>query len=73
MTWIEGFIPLGCGWVFWWMSNGDFPVDGRRRQNLERTMPWVKNKVLMRSAAVFMWFMGTATIVSGYFGLGLGF
>ncbi|MDH3475865.1 MAG: hypothetical protein OEM59_19470 [Rhodospirillales bacterium] len=73
MLWLEGLVPFGCGWFFWWMSNGAWPQDIKRRQNLERSMPWVKNKPLMRTAAVFMWFFGGAIVLNRYFGLGLGF
>ena len=69
MHWIEGLIMMAVGWVPWMIASGTFPPNYEQRQNLERAMPWVKNKYLMRGAAIFLWLLGGAALVSSYFGL----
>ena len=71
MHWIEGLIAMAVGCVPWMIATGAFPTDQKRRADLERSLPIVKNRRLMWGGAIFLWLFGGFILVNGYFGLGL--
>lgn len=71
MHWIEGIFIVFVGAIPWLIAAGAFPRDAQQRAKLERAMPIVRNRRLMRGAAVFLWLFGGFVAANGLLGLGL--
>ena len=71
MHWIEGVFIIFVGAAPWLIASGAFPGDAQQRARLERAMPFVRNHLLMRGAAIFLWLFGGAVAANGLLGLGL--
>jgi len=71
MHWLEGVFIICVGAVPWLIASDAFPRDAQQRVKLERAMPFVRNRLLMRGAAIFLWLFGGAVAANGLFGLGL--
>ncbi|HAR46310.1 MAG: hypothetical protein A2X56_04760 [Nitrospirae bacterium GWC2_57_13] len=63
MHWLEGAIMVAAGFIPWFVAAGKLPADPQKRLDLERAMPIVKNKTLLRVAAAFLWILGGAAIL----------
>lgn len=63
MHWLEAVVIVAVGFIPWFIASGQFPGDPQRRLELEQKMPLVKNKTLLRVAAVFLWIFGGAAIL----------
>ena len=71
MSWIEGAIWIGVGFIPWLFASGSFPLDYQRREAAFRAMPILANKPLMRGTAVFLWVGGAYFALNDLLGWGL--
>jgi hypothetical protein len=71
MHWLEGVFIIFVGAVPWLIASDAFPRDAQQRVRLERAMPFVRNRLLMRGAAIFLWLFGGAVAANSLFDLGL--
>ena len=63
MHWLEGVLMAATGFIPWMIASGRFPSDPQQRAELERKMAIVRNKGVMRAAAVVLWVIGGAAIL----------
>ncbi len=54
---------IAAGVGLYLMGSGRFPSDLQKRQELERRLPWVKNRILMYSGAGFLWAFGFVIVL----------
>lgn len=71
MHWIEGVIIICVGALPWLVASGGFPADQQQRMRLERAMPVVRNRLLMRGLGVFLWLFGGLVVANSLLGLGI--
>jgi hypothetical protein len=60
MHWVEGAFMAAVGFIPWLIAAEKFPGDPQQREVMYQRMPLLKNKTLLRVAAVFMWVFGGA-------------
>jgi len=68
---IEGIVAIFVGAVPWLIATGAFPGNAEQRARLERAMPFVRNRLLMQGAAIFLWLFGGAIVANNLFSLGI--
>jgi hypothetical protein len=63
MHWVEGAFMAAVGFIPWLIATENFPGDPQQRMAMLERMPLLKNKTLLRVAAIFMWVFGGAVAV----------
>jgi hypothetical protein len=63
MHWVEGAFMAAVGFIPWLIAAEKFPGDPQQRAVMLERMPLLKNKALLRGAAIFLWALGGAAVL----------
>jgi hypothetical protein len=63
MHWVEGAFMAAVGFIPWLIAAEKFPGDPQQRAAMLERMPLLKNKTLLRGAAIFLWVLGGAVVI----------
>lgn len=71
MSWVDGSIWIGVGFIPLLFASGSFPLDVQRRTETLRRMPILANKPVMFGAAICFWLAGSFVVLNDVFRWGL--